>query len=419
MNCKSTISFYQAMRQMMALMLSVLLIPAAHLDLYAQPPPTGYIPLTADQLDQLVAPIALDPDALVAQILTSATYPDQVAAANIWSNQNAGLPAEQRAAAVNGMPWDPAVKGLTAFPSVLDNLARNTSWTAQLGNAYYNQPEDVMNAVQAMRFQAQQSNVLVTTVQQRVYVDNGAILIVPVNPGLVYVPYYNPWRIWGTMFVAYPGFYLPPPPVGLVVGVGIGFAVGISVGLFAGYGWGFGAWGANWRGGGVLYNHGAYVSRSMSVANHGHFGGHNSGAFEHGGRGVPGGYHAAAHSAGVGRAPAGRSGFGGHSGAPAGRPGPAGRAGAPAARAGAPAGRSGAPAGRSGAPAARAGAPTGRSGAPAGRAGAPSGRAGAPAGRSGAPAGRAGAPAGRAGAPAGRAGAPAGHSASAPAKKGR
>src|SRR5580704_2981149 len=116
MNCKSTISFYQAMRQMMALMLSVLLIPAAHLDLYAQPPPTGYIPLTADQLDQLVAPIALDPDALVAQILTSATYPDQVAAANIWSNQNAGLPADQRAVLVNGMPWDPAVKGLTAFP---------------------------------------------------------------------------------------------------------------------------------------------------------------------------------------------------------------------------------------------------------------------------------------------------------------
>jgi hypothetical protein len=325
--------------------------------------------------------------------LTSATYPDQVAAANIWSNQNAGLPADQRAVLVNGMPWDPAVKGLTAFPSVLDNLARNTSWTAQLGNAYFNQPEDVMNAVQAMRFQAQQSNVLVTTVQQRVYVDNGAIMIVPVNPLLVYVPYYNPWRIWGTMFVAYPGFYLPPPPVGLVVGVGIGFAVGISVGLFASYGWGFGAWGANWRGGGVLYNHGAYVSHSVSVANHGHFGGHNSGAFEHGGHGVPGGYHAAAHSAGAGHGPAGHSGF-------AGRPGTAGHAGAPAGRPAA--GR--APAARSGAP------PAGRSGAPAGRSGAPAGRSGAPAGRSGAPAGRSGAPAGRSGAPAGHSGAPGGHS---------
>ena len=280
----------------------MLLIPVAQLDLYAQaPPPAAYAPLDAVQLDQLVAPIALYPDALVAQILTASTYPDQVTQANNWLHQNMGLPPDQRAAAANGMDWDPSVKALTAFPSVLDNLARNYNWTSQLGNAYYNQPGDVMNAVQAMRFQAQQSGVLVSTPQQRVYADNGAIMIAPVNPGLVYVPYYNPWRIWGPTFVAYPGYYVLPPPPGLVLGLGIGFAAGISIGLFAHYGWGFGAWAPNWRGGGVFYNRGAYYSHSVTVYNHGHFGGYNRGVFEHEGRGVPGGFHASATRAGFAR----------------------------------------------------------------------------------------------------------------------
>ena len=198
MNSRSTGFLYQAMRQMMALMLSLLIIPATQFDLYAQAPAAGaYVELNAEQLDQLVAPIALDPDSLVAQILTGATYPDQIAAADTWLNQNLGLPPDQRAAGANAMDWDPAIKGLTAFPSVLDNLAKNTAWTAQLGNAYYNQPGDVMNAVQAMRLQAQQSNVLVTNAQERVVVDAGVIDIVPVNPAVVYVPYYDPWRVWG------------------------------------------------------------------------------------------------------------------------------------------------------------------------------------------------------------------------------
>src|SRR5580658_10014870 len=197
MNSNSTITLYQGMRQMLAIMISVLLIPATQLDVYAQAAAPAYVELEAPQLDQLVAPIALDPDSLVAQILTGATYPDQIAAADAWLNQNMGLPPDQRAAAANAQSWDPAVKGLTAFPAVLDNLAKNTAWAAQLGNAYYNQPGDVMNAVQAMRLQAQQSNTLVTTSQQRVVVDAGLITIVPVNPAVVYVPYYNPWRVWG------------------------------------------------------------------------------------------------------------------------------------------------------------------------------------------------------------------------------
>ena len=375
MKSKSTSSMYQVTRQLMALMLSVLVIPAALLDLYAQaPPPAAYAPLDAVQLDQLVAPIALYPDALVAQVLTASTYPDQVTEANNWLQQNMGMPPDQRAAAANGMAWDPSVKALTGFPSVLENLARNNNWASQLGNAYYNQPGDVMNAVQAMRFQARQSGVLSSTPQQRVYDDNGAIMIAPVNPGLVYVPYYNPWRIWGPTFVAYPGYYMLPPPRGLVLGLGIGFAAGISIGLFAHYGWGYGAWAPNWHGGLVLYNHGAYYSHSMTVYNHGHFGGYNRGVFEHEGRGVPGGYHASATRAGFARPeargagrPEGRA-AARPEGRPAGRPEAARGAAprnaarpAPAARApgahAAPAGRGNAghaPAGRSAAPAAHA-----------------------------------------------------------------
>jgi hypothetical protein len=280
------VSGYQIARQSIALTLSALLIPFATGNLYGQN--GGYAPLDPVALDQLVAPIALYPDSLVAQILTASTYPQQVSDADNWSQQNAGLPPQQRADIANGMPWDPSVKALTAFPSVLDNLARNQNWTGALGNAYYNQPGDVMNAVQAARVQAQQAGYLRSTPQQRVIYDGGLITIVPVNPGLVYVPYYNPWRIYGGWVSPYAGFYVAPPPVGLAIGLGLGFAaVGISIGLFGHYGWGYNAWAPNWRGGVVVYNHNTYISNSTTVINRGNFGGYNRGVFEHAGPGVP------------------------------------------------------------------------------------------------------------------------------------
>ena len=375
MNSKTSIFLARLRRQTMALGLSVLLIPAAQFDVFAQAPAAAYVELEAPQLDQLVAPIALDPDSLVAQILTGATYPDQIAAADAWLNQNMNLPPDQRAAGANAQPWDPAVKGLTEFPSVLDNLAKNTAWASQLGNAYYNQPGDVMNAVQAMRLQAQQSKVLVTTPQERVVVaDAGVITIVPVNPALVYVPYYNPWAIWGGFVTPYPGF-AAVYPVGVTVGLGLAFGVGIGIGVFGGFGWGFGAWGAGWGGGGVLYGGNTYISSSTTVINHGNFGGHDRGAFEHGGRGVPGGFHAAAH-AGAARSAAARAPNGGHGAAGArggaGARAGAGRPGGAGARAGA--GRPGGAGARPGA-GARAGA--GRPGGGAARPGGSSARAGA------------------------------------------
>jgi hypothetical protein len=280
-------------RQGMAVLLSFLLLPLTQYSLFAQaPPPGSYAPLDAMQLDQLVAPIALYPDSLVAQVLTASTFGDQVNDADNWMHQNGGMPPDQLAAAVNNMPWDPSVKALTEFPTVLDNMARNNGWTVALGNAYYNQPGDVMNAVQAMRYQAQQAGNLRSSPQERVYTSGGLVVIEPVNAALVYVPYYNPWVVYGAPIPAWSGYYWGlPRGVALGAGIAIGFGVGIGVGLFAHFGWGYHAWSPNWHGGVVVYNHNTYISRSTTVINRGNFGAYNRGVFEHAGRGVPGGYH--------------------------------------------------------------------------------------------------------------------------------
>ena len=123
-------------------------------------------PLSAEQLDQLVAPIALYPDALVAQVLAAATYPTQVVEADRWRQAQGNAPAEQIAAGAETRHWDPSVKALTAFPTVLAQMDRNLQWTTDLGNAYYNQPQDVMDSVQAMRQKAEVAGQLRSTPQQ-------------------------------------------------------------------------------------------------------------------------------------------------------------------------------------------------------------------------------------------------------------
>jgi len=290
-------------RGFLAIALSMLLIPAGQPGLFAQdapppppqgdyqqgPPPGNYVPLGADQLNQLVAPIALYPDSLVAQVLTAATYPQQVQEASNWLAQTANMPPEQRAAAANTMQWDPSVKALTAFPSVVSNLARNYQWAQALGNAYYNQPGDVMNAVQAMRMQAQQAGHLRSDSHYRVYDNSGVVVIEPAVANVVYVPYYDPWAVYGVPISPWRGYYWGGPPRGVVLaaGLGIGFAAGISIALFSNYGWGYHHWEPNWRGGVVVYNHNTYISRSTTVVNRGYFGYHNRGVYERPGAGVP------------------------------------------------------------------------------------------------------------------------------------
>lgn len=292
MNSKRASFLTQTKRFVVALTVASFLVPASHLNSNADAPVSPvYVELNADQLDQLVAPIALDPDSLVAQILTASTYPDQVAEADKWLNDNMNLGPDQRAAEADQKSWDPAVKGLIAFPSTLDSLAKNGAWTAQLGNAYYNQPGDVMNAVQAMRLAAQDSGKLVTTTQQRVVVTADAIEIVPVNPAVIYVPYYNPWVVWAGFIAPYPAYVVAAVPVGVIPAVGISFDPPVAIGVYAGFDWGFSAWAPVWGAGTVALGGTTYVSNSVTVINHGRFGYHDRGAFEHGGRGVPGHFH--------------------------------------------------------------------------------------------------------------------------------
>src|SRR5947208_7632606 len=248
-NCKA--DWHTLARQSIAVLLSLVLLPVTQLDLYAQ---ESFVPLDAEQLNQLVAPIALYPDALVAQVLTAATYPEQVMEAQDWSRQNDDLRPEDRARAADGMQWDPSVKALTAFPSVLENMARNSGWTRELGNAYYNQPGDVMNAIQAMRIRARRAGNLRTSERYRVIDSSGIVIIEPVNPGYVYVPYYDPWIVYGGRLPMYRGWYSVGPPRGVVIGLGIAFGLAIGVGLWAHYGWGWHSWSPDWRGGVVVFN---------------------------------------------------------------------------------------------------------------------------------------------------------------------
>lgn len=237
------------------------------------PPPQAWNPLNPQQLDQLVAPIALYPDSLVAQVLAGATYPSQVTEADRFVQANQGVPPAQLSEMANSQPWDPSIKALTAFPSVLDNMDRNLDWTTQLGNAYYNQPQDVMEAVQAMRSEAYQRGDLRSTPQLTVSYTPGDIVIEPANPAVVYVPYYNPWTVWG--FRPWYAYYMPPRPPGLyfAAGLGIGFGFGVAVVAWSHWGWGWGHWHPAWGPHPyIAYNHYTYVSRSVTVVNHGYYG---------------------------------------------------------------------------------------------------------------------------------------------------
>jgi hypothetical protein len=252
---------------------------------YDQSAPQAYQPQGPQQLEQLVAPIALYPDSLVAQVLAASTYPQQVQEANGWMQQYGNQPPEQLAQSANAMPWDPSVKALTQFPSVLQQLAHSSQWTIALGNAYYNQPADVMAAVQSMRYRAREAGQLRDTPQQVVVDEGPEIVIQPANPEVVYVPYYDPWVCYGAPISPYYGWYRPAPPIGfaLGVGIGIGFGVGVGIAAFGHWGWGYHAWAPNWHSNTIIVNNNTYISRSTTVINHGGYGAYNQGF----GRGGP------------------------------------------------------------------------------------------------------------------------------------
>jgi len=233
-----------------------------------QPAPTamrGYsgqgTPMSAEELQKLAAPIALYPDALVAQILGAATFPDQVASANSWLQQNENLTSTAFMQAVNAQPWEPSVKALTQFPSVLDNLAKNLSWTSALGEAYHTQPADVMSAVQVLRAEAKAAGNLksgsqITVVQQ----SPETIVIQPTNPQVVYIPQYNPTVVYGTTYVT-PGYSTADVVATGLLAFGAGVAVGAAMSNSC-CAWGYSYWNCNWHGGAVVYGNTAYYGNN-------------------------------------------------------------------------------------------------------------------------------------------------------------
>ena len=229
--------------------------------------------LSAPDLEQLVAPIALYPDALVAQVLMAATYPLQVSQADHWLRAQGYAPAEEIVAGADAQPWDPSVKALTEFPQVLTEMDQNLNWTTELGNAYYNQPQDVLHAVQVMRQRAQAAGNLRSTPQESVSYDQGNIVLAPANPQVVYVPAYNPWAVYGEPVSPYPGFSVIGA-IGSFLGSafgpsGIQFGLGIAMTAFTHTPWGWLGWGLNWLAQAVLFNHSNYYSHSTTVADWG------------------------------------------------------------------------------------------------------------------------------------------------------
>jgi hypothetical protein len=214
--------------------------------------------LSPDQLDNLVAPVALYPDPLLSQVLVASTYPLEIVEVQQWLEQNRNLQGTQLVDAAKQQNWDPSVQALVAFPDALSLLSNDIRWTTDLGNAFLAQQADVMSAMQRMRARAKANGRLGSTPEQVVTTDTqggqSAIEIQPTDPQVIYVPVYQPEYVWGPpVWGAYPSLWYPPG-----FGFGYGFQSGISIGRFfpgwggrGGWGWGYG-----WFGNGLFVNTG-------------------------------------------------------------------------------------------------------------------------------------------------------------------
>ncbi len=292
-------SFSKANALLLLAALSV--VPALAVADVAQPIPnaqrlyaTPSAGLPSAQIETLVAPIALYPDALLSQVLVASTYPLEVVEARQWLDRHRDLQGEPLMAEAREQGWDASVQSLVAFPDVLDTLSQDVGWTSSLGDAFLAQEAEVMAAVQRLRADAQSSGKLVSTSEQRVTEEvregQTIVQIVPASPEVIYVPQYDPYYVWG----APAGWAYPS----LSYRTGYGFSVGINVGYwFGGWTWGWGwGWSPNWYGGnvwvnGAWFNHCGYRYAHYDSRRHGYHGGYGHGGS--GGRygGSPGGGH--------------------------------------------------------------------------------------------------------------------------------
>ncbi len=240
-------------RAVLALLLFLLAIPC---ELRGQQTGGGSA-FGQEELSQMLAPIALYPDSLLANVLVASTFPLEVVAADRWVKQNSGLQGDQLNAALQQMNWDLSVKALVPFPEVLAMMSEKLDWTQALGTAFLAQQKDVMNTIQTLRARAQDEGNLKSSNEQKVIAQQNTIAIQPANPTVVYVPSYNPQVVYGAWpYPAYPPY--PYYPYGGAVAAGVvGFAAGVAVGAAWNNGWGH--W--NWNGGTMNVN----VNRNFNI----------------------------------------------------------------------------------------------------------------------------------------------------------
>jgi hypothetical protein len=195
------------------------------------------------QLDQMMAPVALYPDALLSQILMASTYPEQVTEAAKWSIENTKVKGDDAVKAVADKKWDPSVASLVAFPEVLKMMSGKPDWVTQMGDAFLADSSAVMDTVQTLRKKAKDEGNLKSTEQQKVTTEKSDIIIAPTNPEVVYVPIYNPTVVYGTWwYPSYPPYYYPPPPhYGSGFMVGFGVAIIVHHSMWGGFNWGHGS----------------------------------------------------------------------------------------------------------------------------------------------------------------------------------
>jgi Protein of unknown function (DUF3300) len=221
--------------------------------------------IPADQLDSLVAPIALYPDPLLAQVLAASTYPLEIIQLQQWQKKNSELKDQALADAVAKEPWDPSVQALAALPDLVKRLADDIQWTTDLGNAFLSQEGDVMDAVQRMRKKAQDKGNLISNEQQKVetkVIETKSVIVVEqANPQVVYVPSYNPTVVYGPPIYPYPPIYYPPPGY-YAAGMAISFGIGVAMGAFWSGGWG---WGCGWGRNNITINNYNNFNRNTNI----------------------------------------------------------------------------------------------------------------------------------------------------------
>ncbi|HTO73965.1 MAG TPA: DUF3300 domain-containing protein [Gemmatimonadales bacterium] len=261
-----------------ALILILLLMAAAPAALHAQE--QGGPPVFQQaELDQLLAPIALYPDSLLAQIFMASTYPLEIVQADRWAKQNKSLKGEALTAELEKQPWDPSVKSLVNFPQVLGMMSEKLDWTQKLGDAFLAQRKDVMDSVQGLRRKAMEAGTLKTTQEQKVVVEKETIIIESPSPQVIYVPTYNPTVVYGTWaYPAYPPVSYYPP--GYTAGAAmLSFGAGMAVGAAWGYAWGHN----DWHGGDVDIdvNRNTNINNNINRGNYQRGQGQGQGSWQH------------------------------------------------------------------------------------------------------------------------------------------